>query len=112
LHDAARQALGDRRLADAGVTDIERVVLRAPAQDLDGTVDLGLAADQRIDLAVLRLLVEIDAIGIERIVAALLLLLVAAVALLLVGALHAARLRAAGRLGDAVRDIIDGIEAR
>ena len=72
LHDAARQPLGDRRLADAGVADIERVVLRAPAQDLDRPLDLGLAADQRIDLAALRLLVEVDAIGVERVMAALL----------------------------------------
>ena len=63
LDDLARQAFGDRGLADAGIADIERVVLRAAAQDLDGAVDLRPAADQRIDLAVLRLLVEIDAIG-------------------------------------------------
>ena len=51
LDDALGQALGDRRLADAGIADIERVVLGAAAQDLDGAVDLGVAADQRIDLA-------------------------------------------------------------
>ena len=51
LDDAPRQAFGDRGLADAGIADIERVVLGAPAQDLDGALDLGLAADQRIDLA-------------------------------------------------------------
>jgi hypothetical protein len=43
---------------------------------LNRAVDLGIAADQRIDLAVLGLLVEVDAIGIERV--ALLLWLVAA----------------------------------
>ena len=51
LDDALGEAFGDRRLADAGITDIERVVLGAAAQDLDRAVDLGLAADQRIDLA-------------------------------------------------------------
>ncbi len=51
LDDALGQALGDRRLADAGIADIERVVLGAAAEHLDGAVDLGLAADQRIDLA-------------------------------------------------------------
>ena len=50
--DLARQALGDRRLADAGLADIERVVLGAAAQDLDGALDLVLAADQRIDPAI------------------------------------------------------------
>src|SRR6202043_245465 len=89
LNDAAGEALGDRGLADPGVADIERVVLRAPAQDLDRALDLGLAPDQRVDLAALRLLVEIDAIGVERVVAALLALLAA---LLLLGALDAARL--------------------
>jgi len=34
---------------------------------LNGAVDLGLAADQRIDLAFLGLLVEVDAIGLERV---------------------------------------------
>jgi hypothetical protein len=112
LNDAPRQALGDGGLADTGVADVERIVLGAPAQDLDGAIDLGLAADQRIDLAVLRLLVEVDAIGVERVMAALLLLLAAAAALLLVGPLDAAGLGAAGRLGDAVGDVVHGVEAR
>ena len=50
-HDAQGQALGDGGLADARVADIERVVLGAAAQDLDGALDLGLAADQRVDPA-------------------------------------------------------------
>ena len=52
LHDAAREAFGDRGLADARIADIERIVLLAAAEDLDRAVDLMLAADQRIDLAV------------------------------------------------------------
>jgi hypothetical protein len=52
LDDLARQALGDRGLADAGIADQQRVVLGAAAQDLDGALDLAVAADQRIDLAV------------------------------------------------------------
>ena len=51
LDDLAREAFGDRGLADAGIADIERVVLRPAAEDLDGAIDLGHAADQRIDLA-------------------------------------------------------------
>ena len=43
---------GDRGLADAGVADEQRIVLLPPAQHLDGAIDLGVAADQRVDLAV------------------------------------------------------------
>ena len=49
--DLAREAFGDRGLADAGIADQQRVVLLPPAQHLDGALDLGLAADQRIDPA-------------------------------------------------------------
>ena len=66
LDDLAREAFGDRGLADAGIAHIERVVLRAAAQDLDRAIDLGAAADQRIDLAVLGLLVEVDGELLER----------------------------------------------
>ncbi len=67
VHDAPREPFGDRGLADAGIADEQRVVLLAPAQHLDGAADLGFAADQRVDLALARLLVEVDAIGVERI---------------------------------------------
>ena len=67
IDDAARQAFGDRRLADARIADEERIVLLPPAEDLDGAVDLRLAADQRIDASGRGLLVEVDAIGFERI---------------------------------------------
>ncbi len=108
LDDPARQPLGDRGLADTGIADIERVVLRPPAQDLDRPLDFGLAPDQRVDAAALRLFVQIDAIGVERVVTALLRLVAA---LVLVGALNAPRFRAARRLGDAVRDVVDRVEA-
>ena len=67
VHDAPGQALGDRGLADAGVADEQRIVLLPAAQHLDGAVDLGVAPDQRIDPALARLLVEVDAIGLERV---------------------------------------------
>src|SRR3546814_6623810 len=66
LDDLAREAFGDGGLADAGIAHIERVVLAAAAQDLDRAVDFGAAADQRIDLAALRLLVEVDGELVER----------------------------------------------
>src|SRR5688572_14893438 len=103
MNDAARQPLGDRRLADPGITDEQRVILLSPAQYLDGAADLGVATDQRIDLALARLLVEVDAIGLERV--ALLLGLVAALGVgLLFAAPNGARFRHAGPLGDAVAD--------
>ena len=111
VDDAARQPFSDRGLADAGLADEQRVVLLPPAQHLDGPADLGLAADQRIDLALARLLVEVDAVRIERV--AFLLLLVARFGLgVLVGAADRARLRHARPLGDAVADVIDRVVAR
>ena len=110
MDDAPRQTFGDGGLADAGLADEQRIVLLPPAQHLNGPVDLGLAADQRIDLALAGLLVEVDAIGVERV--ALLLLLVAGFGVvLLVGAAHRAGFRHARPLGDAVADIIDRVVA-
>ena len=110
MNNAAREAFRDRGLADAGFADEQRIVLLPPAQHLDGAADLGVAADQRIDLAFARLLVEIDAIGVERI--ALLLRLVAGFAVgLFVGAAHRPRLGHARALGNAVADVIDRIVA-
>ena len=108
LDDPPRQALGDRGLADARVADIERVVLRAPAQNLDRALDLGFAPDQRVDAPAFRLFVQVDAVCIERVVAAFLRLVVA---LVLVGTLNPPRFRAARRLGDPVRDVVDRVKA-
>ncbi len=85
--DALGETFGDRRLADAGVADIERVVLRTAAQDLDRAADLGVTADQRIDLAALGLLVEVDAIGLQRV------LLLLGAALFLLAAMQSACFR-------------------
>ena len=56
----------DRRLADAGLADQHRVVLRAPRQDLDHAADLVVAADHRIELAVLGGLGQVAAELLER----------------------------------------------
>ncbi len=105
-----RQALGDRGLADAGLADQQRVVLAPPAQDLDHPLDLVLAADQRIDLAVARELVQVLRELVERRALAV------ALVLLAVGR-RAAALARLGRLGriallDAVGDEIDDVEPR
>src|SRR5581483_8861386 len=106
LDDLAREAFGDRGLADAGIAHIERVVLRAPAEDLDRAVHFGSAADQRVDLAGQRLVVEVDAELVERRI----LLLALRIALLLglrglaLRALGRAVLDAAAALADAMAD--------
>ena len=51
VDDAQRQALDDRRLADAGLADQHRIVLGAARQHLDGAADFLVAADHRIELA-------------------------------------------------------------
>ena len=108
VDDAFGQPFGDRGLADPGFADEQRVVLLPAAQHLDRAVDLGIASDHRIDLAVARLLVEIDAIGLERL--ALLLGILVTLGLgFLVDAADRPRLRNPGPLGDAVADVIDRV---
>ena len=51
LDDAPREALDDRGLPDAGLTDEHRVVLGAARQHLDDPPDLFVATDDRVDLA-------------------------------------------------------------
>ncbi len=109
--DTLGQAFGDRRLADAGIADEQRIVLLPAAEDLDGAADLRLAADQRVDATLARLLIEVDAIGFERI--GLLLVLFAPFdgRRIVVDTAHGARLRHAGTLGDAVADVVDRVVA-
>ena len=111
FHDALGEPFRDRGLADAGLAHEQRIVLLATAQHLDGAVDLGVAADHRVDLALARLLVEVDAIGLERV--ALLLGVVAALGLgLLIDAAHRPRLGHAGPLGNAMADVVHGVIPR
>ena len=105
LDDAARQALGDRGLADARLADQQRVVLAPPAKRLDDALELPVAADQRVDLAGERQRVEILGVIVERAVGRLGLALLLGFLL----ALGGVRLR---RLGDAVRDVIDHVQPR
>ncbi len=66
VHDALSEAFDNSRLADAGVADQHGVVLRAPLEDLDRAADLVVAADDRIELALLGALGEIDGVFLER----------------------------------------------
>ena len=59
--DALGEALDDRGLADAGLADQHGVVLGAAREDLDDAADLVVAADDRVELAVLGGLREVAA---------------------------------------------------
>ena len=111
-NDLAGQAFCDRRLADAWITDEQRIVLLAPAQHLNGTQHLGFAPDQRVDAAVACFLVEVHAVRVQRIRILLLLGPAAFVAAFLVDATHRSRLGHASALGNAMAHVLHGIEAR
>ena len=66
--DALGQALDDGGLADAGLADEHRVVLGTPRQHLDHPADLGVAADHRVEPAVLGRLGEVDGVLLQRLV--------------------------------------------
>ena len=118
LDDLAREAFGDGGLADAGIAHEQRVVLLPAAENLDRALHFGLAADQRIDAPVARLLVQVDAIGLERaflllaVGAFLAIALVVAVLVLLGAARRARRVGRARALGDAVADVVHRVVAR
>ena len=69
--DPLREPLDDRRLADAGLADQDRVVLRAAREHLDHAPDLLVAADHRVELALLGRLGQVAAELRERLVGAL-----------------------------------------
>jgi len=60
--DPLGQALHDGGLAHAGIADQDRVVLGLPGQDLHDAPDLGVAADDRVQLAAGRLRDQIPAV--------------------------------------------------
>ncbi len=110
IDDLARKPFGDGCLADAGVAHEQRVVLLPAAQHLDGAHDLVMAADERVDAARLRLLVEVHAVGVERILRLLLILALVGRVALLVYAAHAPGIRHARAFGNAVRDELHRVE--
>src|SRR5579872_5828423 len=65
LRDAHGQAFHDGGLADARLTDQDRIVLRAPREDADDAFDLRLPADDRIELALARELRKIASQRVE-----------------------------------------------
>ena len=66
LGNALGNALGNGGLAHTGFADEAGVVLLAAAQDLDGAVDLAVAADDIIQLALPGLAGQVLAVGIQK----------------------------------------------
>ena len=64
--DPLGQPLGDRGLADAGLADQHRVVLRPAREDLDHAADLVVAPDHRVELALRGSVGQIAAVLLER----------------------------------------------
>ena len=67
IDDPERQTFRDCRLADAGFTDQDRVVLGAPRQHLDRTTDFVVTPDHRIKLALAGDRGEIAGIFLQRV---------------------------------------------
>ena len=65
VDDPLGETLDDRGLADAGLTDEHRVVLRAPRQDLHDPLELVRSADHRVELVLTRHLREVAAELVE-----------------------------------------------
>ena len=68
LHNALREPLDDRRLADARLADQHRVVLALAREDLDRPADLGIAADHGVEPARPSLGDEVAAVLLERLI--------------------------------------------
>ena len=66
VDDALGQPLDDGGLADAGLADEDGVVLGAARQHLHDPADLGVAADDRVELAVAGGLGEVGAVLLQR----------------------------------------------
>ncbi len=69
VDDALRESFRDGGLAHAGFADQHRIVLGAPLQDLDHAPDLVIAPDDRIELALLGALGQVDGVFLQRLTA-------------------------------------------
>ncbi len=107
VHDLLRQTFGDRRLADTGLADEQRVVLAPPTEDLHRTLDLVGTTDQGVDPPLPGHLVQIRGEVLERTAP---ILFLAARLVDLAG--RVVFLILPRHLGDPVRDVVDDIQAR
>jgi hypothetical protein len=71
VHDALCESFDDRGLADAGLADQHGVVLGATLQHLDRAADLVVPADDRVELALLGALGQVNREFLERLAALL-----------------------------------------
>ena len=60
VHDVLRDTFRNSGFPDSRLPDQDRIVLRPPAQDLEDTPDLLIPADDRVQLALRRPLVQVD----------------------------------------------------
>ena len=65
LDHATCEAFGNCGLADASLTDKQRIVLASPAQNLNDALDFFLTTDQRVNLADQSLLVKVLGVVLE-----------------------------------------------
>ena len=98
------QAFGDRRLAHTGIADEDRIVLAATAEHFNAAVHFHVPADQRIDLAGARLVIQVHTVSVERLMTLLDRLFFRGLRTAWTGWARHARL-----LGHAMRDEIDRI---
>ena len=117
FHNAFGQPFRNRGFAHARIADIKRIILGAAAKDLDGALDFLITANQRVNLALFGLLVQVHAVIRQRILATrrTAALFFAFLTWLLIAraiALRCAGLRTPGRLGNAMADEIHRIKAR
>ena len=68
IDDPQREAFDDRRLADAGLADQDRIVLGAARKHLNGAADFLIAADHRVELAFARRLREVAGVFLQRVI--------------------------------------------
>ena len=61
-----RNALGDRRLSDAGLADKTGIVFRSAVQYLQNAKHFVVPADDTVEFALLRLSGQVFAIGIKK----------------------------------------------
>lgn len=101
------KALGKSSLANARVANEQGIVLVAPAQDLDGPFDFGLATDQWVDPTISSFPVQVYAVAFQSFMPFTNNLLATSV---VVVALHRPTTLLAGYLADAVGDVIHGIQ--
>ncbi|MNJ29482.1 hypothetical protein D3C77_240510 [compost metagenome] len=71
VDDPQCESFDDGGLADAGLADQDGVVLGAAGQDLDGTADFLVTADDRVDLAVARGLGQVAGVAFQGVEAVL-----------------------------------------